>query len=361
MSTLSNPSPPAPAWLPLPLALEQITAPWLSAALSVRHPGTEVTAIRFSNRRDGTSTSARLDVDYARPSELPATWYVKGGFVEAMRRRVWAGLEVEARFYAEVAPELRIHIPRGHFAGVDAQNRQAIVVLEDMGVRGVHFGHATEPIGAESMARLMSLLADLHAQWWQSPRLATLADGAGAQRLFVKYLLRPKFWSAVLDRPYAHLIPPALRDAGVVDQALDRMWALSDARTPTLVHGDTHAGNLFFEPDGTPGLMDWQCAQKAHWAHDVMWTIVCGMTIDERRRHERHLIEHYLAELARHGVAAPGFDEAWLAYRQCAMYGVSCGVANPYDMQNEEVTRTSAERILAAVEDLETARSLGVV
>src|SRR5690242_4140697 len=104
-------SDPAP-WLPLPLTVEGITEPWLSAALSARLPGTHVKAIRFSNRRDGTSTSARLEVEYARPSELPGTLYVKGGFVDTMRRRVWAGLEVEARFFAEVAPTLRIHIPR---------------------------------------------------------------------------------------------------------------------------------------------------------------------------------------------------------------------------------------------------------
>jgi hypothetical protein len=96
------------------------------------------------------------------------------------------------------------------------------------------------------------------------------------------------------------------------------------------------------------------CAQKGHWAHDVMWCIVTGMAIDERRQHECGLIEHYLARLRQHGVAAPGFDAAWLAYRQNVMYGVACGVANPYDMQNEEVTCVSDERILTAVADLDT-------
>lgn len=348
------------AWLPLPLTLEDISPQWLGAALSVRHPGTAVTAVRLGNRRDGTSTSARLEVDYREPGPLPDTLYIKGGFVETMRRRVWAGLEVEARFYSDVAPDLRINLPRSYFAGVEPDARQAIVVLEDLGRRGVTFGHATRPIAAESMARLMELLANMHAQWWSSPRLDRLADGAGPQRLFVKYLLRPKYWNAVLERPYAARIPAALRDAGIVEAALDRMWALNDRRTATLLHGDTHAGNLFFEADGQPGLMDWQCAQKGHWAHDVMWTIVCGMEIEERRRHERELIRHYLTELVRHGVQPPGFDDAWLAYRQSAMYGVACGVANPYDMQDEEVTRIAAERILAAVDDLETARSLEI-
>jgi hypothetical protein len=82
------------------------------------------------------------------------------------------------------------------------------------------------------------------------------------------------------------------------------------------------------------------------------------MDIDDRRLHERSLIQHYLAERARLGVPATSFDEAWLAYRRNLVYGVSCGVANPYDMQNEEVTALSAARILAAVQDLEPLRCL---
>jgi hypothetical protein len=344
-------------------------------ALSEAQPGTKVAAVRWSGHRAGTSSSARLELSYvqafaqadarlcahhyAQPNALPPTLYIKGGFAAPMRRRVWGGLETEARFFQRVAPGLRIHMPRAFFAGVDTENRQAIVILEDLAVRNVSFGHATQPLGADAMARLMALLAKLHAPWWQRPGLGNWVAGAGPQRLYVKYLLRPASWAAVLERPYAHLIPPALREATVVGQALDRLWALNDSRAQTLLHGDTHPGNLFFERDGTPGLMDWQCAQQGHWAHDVMWAIVCAMGIEERRHHERPLIEHYLAELAHHGVTAPPFDEAWLAYRQNVMYGVSCGVANPYDMQTEEVTRLSAERILAAAVDLESARALG--
>jgi hypothetical protein len=84
------------------------------------------------------------------------------------------------------------------------------------------------------------------------------------------------------------------------------------------------------------------------------------MATDERRKHERALLERYLARLAGAGIQAPGFDEAWLAYRQNMMYGVACGVGNPYDMQSETVTCISAERILAAVTDLDVLRSLGL-
>ncbi len=348
-------------WLPLPLELEAITPDWLSAALSDGYPGTKVKSVAPDNINRGTSTSGRLNVEYSGASSLPRTLYVKGGFDAAMRRRVWVALAIEARFYSEIAPTLAARIPKAYFAGVDDEARQGIVILEDLAARGATFGHATRPIDAHAMARLLDLLADMHGQWWESPDLARIADGATPQRTFVKYLLRPKHWSDVLARPYGDLVTGPLRDPGFVARCLDHVWALNDHRSQTLIHGDTHAGNLYFEADGSPGLMDWQCAQKGHWAHDVMWLIVCGMETDERRRNEQALVRSYLRRLSDAGVAAPDFDEAWLAYRQNMIYGVACSVANPYDMQSETVTRISAERILAAVADLAVVDSLGLV
>lgn len=349
-----------PPWLPAPLTLDAVTPAWLSAALSDRFPGTEVTSVRTDAINRGTSTSGRLIVEYSGASALPQTLYIKGGFDETMRRRVWVALAVEARFYSEIAPTLAARVPKAFFAGIDDDERQGIVILEDLAARGATFGHAIRPLGACAMAKLLDLLAGMHAQWWESPGLAKIADGATPQRVFVKYLLRPKYWSEVLARPYGGLIPERLRDPGVVGRGLDIAWGLNDQRPQTLIHGDSHPGNLYFDADGSPGLMDWQCAQKGNWAHDVMWLIVCGMEIEERRRNERELLRHYLGRLSGARVVAPAFDDAWLAYRQNMIYGVACSVANPYDMQSETVTRISAERVLAAVDDLNVTVSLGL-
>lgn len=347
-------------WRPLPLTLEAITPQWLSAALSVRHPGTRVKSVEVSNRRSGTSTSSRMVLEYEGETGLPRTLYIKGGFQEAMRRRVWAALAIEAQFYDRIAPTLPIRMPRSYFAGVDESTRQGIVIFEDLTLRGVGFGHATQPLGADAIAKVLDLQARMHAQWWERPALAELAQWAQPQRVFLKYLLRQKHWNEVLQRPYADRIPAPLRDADFVAHAHDRLWALNDSRRQTLVHGDCHGGNLFFERDGSPGLLDWQCTARGHWAHDVMWIIVSAMDIEARRAHERDLLEHYLGQLSACGAPAPRFDEAWLAYRQNMMHGMSSSVANPYDMQSETVTRLSAERVLAAIEDLDVLESLGL-
>ena len=37
--------------------------------------------------------------------------------------------------------------------------------------------------------------------------------------------------------------------------------------------------NTFFEPDGTPGYVDWQGAMKGHWAYDVSYFVGGALAI----------------------------------------------------------------------------------
>lgn len=168
----------------------------------------EVKSFEVSDIRSGTSTSARLRVEYngaGRTAILPERVYIKGGFQEDMRRRVWAGLAIEAKFFSQFAPALSINIPRCYFAAIDEDSRQAIVILEDLAVRNVTFGHATHSLRADTVAEFLELLAQMHAQWWQSPGLTDIADWAAPQRVYLKYLLRTKYWNEVLKRPYGSI------------------------------------------------------------------------------------------------------------------------------------------------------------
>ena len=45
--------------------------------------------------------------------------------------------------------------------------------------------------------------------------------------------------------------------------------------TPTLVHGDTHPGNLYIEPHGRAGFLDAQM-RRAPWVQDVAGTTAVG-------------------------------------------------------------------------------------
>src|SRR5690606_32559684 len=120
------------------------SATWLSAALATSFPGACVGVVTRADERAGTSTSARFLLEYEHDGghdALPGSVYVKGGFDPVMRRRVWQALVQEARFFAELAPDVPINIPCSYFTAYDEEVGQGIVVLEDMSTRGVEFGH----------------------------------------------------------------------------------------------------------------------------------------------------------------------------------------------------------------------------
>jgi Phosphotransferase enzyme family len=349
--------------MPLPLTLDEVTPAWLTEALSTRFPGVEIVAAVRDAERAGTSTSARFTLTYAPGSaqtDPPATVYVKGGFDAVMRRRVWAALIQEARFYAEFADDVPINIPRAYFAGIDESARQGVLILEDMTARGVRFGHATDLTTVDTVLAQVTELAALHARFWNDPRLQAYRDWAEPQRSYLRYLCRPKHWDEVMERPYGSLLVQVMTDRQGSLDALDRMWAINDARTPTLVHGDCHGGNMFYEADGHPGFLDWQCTFVGTPGHDLGELLLSSLATEDRRDNERAIIAHYRQALAAGGVTdAPSPDELFLSYRQNLMHNFASSVLNPYDMQTAEVTNITATRTLHAMLDLDAVRSLG--
>ena len=139
------------------------------------------------------------------------------------------------------------------------------------------------------------------------------------------------------------------------------MWSIDDSIARTLVHGDCHCGNLFYESDGAPGFLDWQCVFPGAPGHDHAELIVTSLTAERRRSAERDLIALYRDVLKAHRVPdLPSFDELFLSYRQNNMHNLVGSVLNPFDMQTEEVTTISALRALDAAADLETLDALGL-
>ena len=349
----------------LPMTLDEVDAEWLTLALSQRFPGIEIATVTRSAERSGTSTSACFALTYASSgghADLPASVYVKGGFDEVMRRRVWAALIQEPRFYAEWAPEVPANIPLAYFAGIDAEAKQGVLILEDMYTRGVRFGNIMDPIPVDTVYLTIENIAKLHGRFWRDPRLPAYQGWAEPMRTFMLYQFRQKNWDDVIQRSYGGLLLDIFATPEAAREALHRMWALNDARPRTLVHGDCHSGQLYYEPDGRPGIMDWQCVFPGWLAHDLGENLLTSLTIEDRRRHERDIIKHYLSVARASGIGdeAPSFDELFLTYRQNLMHMMASATMGLYDMQSVEVTDTSAYRTLAAVKELDSLGALGL-
>ena len=123
------------------------------------------------------------------------------------------------------------------------------------------------------------------------------------------------------EGPNGVRVPPEMRDP---QQLVDAVRALA-AREPgpgwTVIHGDTHVGNVFLDADRRPALTDWQLVQHGHWSIDVGYHIASALEPGERAGAERDLLAHYLDRLRSEGVDAPTFDAAWPEYRRGVAYG----------------------------------------
>ena len=345
-----------------PVELDGITSAWLTEALAVRHPGVEVRSVHVGTVIHGSATKVRLLLDYNEAGHragLPPTLFLKGGF-EAHGLVSAAGYAGEVRFYREIAPQLPVNLPGCYFAGIDDESGQAILLLEDLLARNASFGRATESIGPDIAALTLTMLARLHALWWENDsKLPALrfSDGAAAADGLVQGLLSEAHWEKSRSGAQAASVPQPLRDRGAMIRLVKSLWD-GDTKPPhCLLHGDAHLGNMFFERDGSPGFLDWQTTQRGTWAHEYTYFLVGALSIEDRRKHEHALLEHYLGELRGHGITAPSFDEAWLEYRKHTAHGV-LWVVCPLEMQPIDIIEANVSRFTAAMTDLDAVAAL---
>src|SRR3546814_17846854 len=114
---------------------------------------------------------------------------------------------------------------------------------------------------------------------------------------------------------------------------LRTQWKRSLEIPQCFSHGDAHLGNMFFEIDGRPGFLDWQAWQEGPYMHDVAYSIIGNLKVEDRRAAEKNLLAGYLTALQDHGVAnPPSREDAWEAYRRQPTHG-SMGPFTPTEIQ----------------------------
>ena len=105
-------------------------------------------------------------------------------------------------------------------------------------------------------------------------------------------------------------------------------------------------------------MLDWQLTVRGHAMHDVNYIITTGLSIGDRRAHERGLLAYYLDRLGQEGVMErPSFDDAWEEYRRTLVWGVYIGwLTTPVVNYGWEINVINHLRLTTAYEDLDTAK-----
>ncbi len=348
----------------LPVTPEEITPQWLNHALAERFPGVEVSAVNAEPAKHATNSNSVLHLSYENRAGAPDSMFLKLPPPEGDPRRELVNQSGmgrrEALFYRDLAPKLKMRIPDAYVAQYREEDGTFILLIEDLDASGCYFPEITEGFSLEHVMKAMPQLANLHVTF----------ENLVEREKDAPWVQPPKRWRdyAVAMLQYGldnHRDKLTDEFAEISDLYINYQEEIHDAwelESSTLIHGDTHCGNLFADK-GEPGFLDWGLINLNHPMRDVSYYICMALSPENRLKHEKELIECYLEARQEYGGNVIGFEQAWLAHRLHAAYTVvaSCQVVMfPEDITPEREVFANAfiGRSFAAVSDLDSASLL---
>jgi hypothetical protein len=294
---------------------------WLTSALGTRFPGVRVTGVTPGPVVSRVATNARFRVECedGAPVGLSPHLCGKGYFSpDGWKSRRTSRFEV--LFYRDLAERAGVRTLRSVYADVDPETGHGVVITEDVAEQGAAFLDATSEYTPDQAADSLREYARLHAATWGDPVIG--AAGWLEPRLDAALSRGVKEISGNFESDIGAGVPAKVRDAGRLHGAYRALVEASRNPSPwSLIHGDAHIGNVYLDGQGRPSLLDWQTVQRGPWYLDVGYHIASALTVEDRRRTERDLVDHYLGELRAAGVEAPSSKDAWLGIRRGILQG----------------------------------------
>jgi len=339
----------------IPSDWDDVTPGWMTEAIASRYPGARVSQATLIMVDNGTNRRARFALRYDEGSG-PEVVFVKaeGEFREVHARNGNLFNEPALMVSGALLP---VDHPLAFKVLIDWPGLDYVIVMEDVTERGGDPRDATRPLTVDQTANGLRGLARLHSQYWgfsgaTHPALAWVQTWEPAEGFAVGLRARVPLGLERGER----CLPDEVRELGA--EALVDLWARfvsSLADDPvTLLHGDAHIGNTYVLPDGDIGFLDWQVLRRGNWSHDVGYFLIGALSVEDRRRHERELIEEYRQALVVPAAQRPSADEAWLRYRASPAYGLPVWLATlgTDTAQRREVCLALSERYGAAAVEL---------
>ncbi|KAK2044588.1 aminoglycoside phosphotransferase [Colletotrichum somersetense] len=334
----------------LPALPADVTPQWLGSKL-----GHRIKSVENTRNIWGTGSKLFYTITYEDESsnvERPTHICVKGVFSpEMIDAQPWTVslAQREADFFSKVAPNVKNMVyPKGWWSGTT--EKQGIAIMSDLTEEDCAFPTELASYPVEKVINGVEQLAGLHAQYWgqsqeDHPWIWNNYDPA------MKFMCTP--WNEVVRTPGRPRLPAYLMDGERCNEALDRYFAERCPRFRTLLHGDTHVGNVYFTGDGRIGFLDWSAFHFGSCFHDVVYHMTAMLSVEDRRAHEMEILDRYLDAL--HRLGGPRFDrhgdpDVMLEYRRSFMTNVIWLIC-PDGLQSKERVAVLCERTVAAYDD----------
>lgn len=349
----------------VPASSAAIDAAWLTEALQARHPGVTVEHVDLADAAEVTNSHAWLKARYASDSPPgPASLFGKLLPIDPQRRVQIAHTQMglrEAKFYERLAPKLDLRVPEAHVVRYEEDEGGAFVILlEDLNESGCSVSSGPESPTPDAAAKALEDLAAMHVRF-EDPRVRKAEAG------WVPVPDPPSDYGSLrlqegLDHHRDKLTEAFAEMAAVYIEQREALHAIWIEGPKTVIHGDTHIGNLFFDGD-TIGFLDWGIIALSTPLRDVSYFLNMCLSVEDRRARDADLIRHYLDVRSSLGGVPISFDDAWKTHRLQASYlaPASCQIVTfPEDAtpRRKKFAAAFLERASAAIEDLESRKAL---
>lgn len=306
------------------------------------------------------SVLQRVTVAYSGATDAPRTLVVKYPTEDAAQRFTADALAFYVReivFYRDIAPTAPFRTARCFAQGIATDSTDFTVVMED--VSGLRRLNQLDGLSIADARRLLGVLADFHASWWESPRLEEMQTIFQPLTNDVYKFVLPGLWDAGWAAVLEHtpdVVPTELARIGTL-WSQQSTWMLSQMMTPTtLLHGDFRADNLMFDGD-EPLVLDFQIIGTGSCMYDLGYFVSQSLSSEERTGNDRALFTEHLERLATRGIELDE-SEMWRQYRIAVAFCLIYSVTNypQYPTMNDrgqQLLRQMLDRSLCAIGDVD--------
>ncbi|WP_435200756.1 phosphotransferase [Qipengyuania sp. 902] len=311
---------------------DEVTASWLGDVLGARMDGVRWEPIGTGQVGD----SVRFHCEGQR-----GTFTLAGKFSaedEASKATATSfGLyRKEVEFYRNTAPHLAVRVPQVHYAEVNDEGSEFLLLFEDLGP--AEQGNQIAGCGIERARDAIVQAAAIHAPSWNNTELLEAEWIQPPPELGATVAAMYPQAQAVFRERYADQLEPDFMALCEELADLAPVYFRSDPDRQCIVHGDFRLDNMLFDIRGGAepiAVLDWQTVTVGKAMTDVGYFLGCGIGEALWREHEEDLLDLWLAEMAKRGItlSRDGIEDD---YRRGILHGVSTAVFSAAFVQRTE-------------------------
>jgi Ecdysteroid kinase-like family len=321
--------------------------------------------IEQSSRNTLVSRIIRLALSYDDPAPAaPRSMIMKVAHAD-YASTLWNAGRQEVAFYRDVAPQMPTGLlPFCYDSSWNEETHAWHLLLEDLtDTHQLATAWPTPPM-LEVAKSIVEALAQLHAAWWDDPRLGrsvgTFMAQSGIDELMSRF--------AGHFEGFANHLGDRLSDdrRAIYRRLIDRAALLlerhNSRRHLTITHGDAHVWNFFMPKDGVSDkvrVFDFDGWRIAVGSRDLAYMIAMHLYPDRRHAVERRLLDCYHEKLISHGVMEYSRQSLDDDYRLSVLWHITTPVWQWSARIPPVVWWNNLERIFIAVDDLNCRELLG--